>query len=310
MQLTTSSAVVVALSTLAGAAEPFIIAHRGASGERPEHTLAAYRLALEEGADYIEPDLRLTKDGIFIALHDGSLNRTTDVAAHPEFAGRAKLNKQGAPSWSPGDFTLAEIRTLRCRQGTAGRPKDFDGKEGIPTLEEAVLLVRTWNHDHKTRVGLIPELRGGAGAFVEFIHQHKLEAADAPPIYLQSFEPGTLKEVRSQLKFPAALLLSEAPAADKLSELKSAFDAVAVAKAACLKDDSAAWIKAAHRSGLQVIAWTFADPNFDPARFKSSQEEMEFCFRNGVDAVFTDFPAVGVKARRAFLASAPTAPPK
>jgi len=121
------------MSILANAAKPFIIAHRGASGERPEHTLAAYRLALEEGADYIEPDLRLTKDGVFIALHDASLNRTTDVATRPEFAGRAKPDKKGAPSWSPGDSTLAEIRTLRCHQGTAGRPKEFDNQEGIPT---------------------------------------------------------------------------------------------------------------------------------------------------------------------------------
>jgi glycerophosphoryl diester phosphodiesterase len=310
MQLITSAAVLVALPTLAGAAEPFIIAHRGASGERPEHTLGAYRLALEEGADYIEPDLRQTKDGIFIALHDGSLKRTTDVAAHPEFTGRAKPDKKGAPAWAPGDFTLAELRTLRCRHGTAGRPKDFDGQEGIPTLEEIVALVRTWNRDHQTRVGLIPELRGGAEAFVGFIRQHKLEAADAPPIYLQSFEAGTLKQVRQQLKFPSALLLSEAPATDKLPELKSAFDAVAVGKAACLKNDSATWIKAAHRHGLQVIAWTFAAPNFDQARFNSSQEEMECAFRNGVDAVFTDFPASGVKAKKVFLASTQASHPK
>jgi glycerophosphoryl diester phosphodiesterase len=76
----------------------------------------------------------MTKDGVFIALHDGSLKRTTDITAHPEFAERAKIDKKGAKYWVPEDFTLAEIRSLRCRQGAAGRPKDFDGQEGIPTL--------------------------------------------------------------------------------------------------------------------------------------------------------------------------------
>lgn len=293
--------ILIATATLASAAEPFVIAHRGASGERPEHTLAAYRLALEEGADYIEPDLRQTKDGVFIALHDASLNRTTDVASRTEFAKLARL-KLGVAAWFPGDFTLAEIRTLRCRQGIAGRPKEFDDKEGIPTLEEVVALVRTWNRDHQTRVGLIPELRGGAGAFVEFIREHKLEAPDAPPIYLQSFEASTLKTARQQLKFPAALLFSEAPAAEKLPAIKADFDAVAVGKAGCLKDNSAAWIKEAHRLGLQVIAWTFDGTSFDKTRFKSCQEEIECAFRNGVDGVFTDFPTSGVKAKRAFLA--------
>ena len=297
-----SHAILIATAALASAAEPFVIAHRGASGERPEHTLAAYRLALEEGADYIEPDLRQTKDGIFIALHDASLNRTTDVASHPEFAPLARL-KLGVAAWLPGDFTLAEIRTLRCRQGTTGRAKDFDGKEGIPTLEEIVALVRSWNRDHQTRVGLIPELRGGAEAFVEFIRQHKLEAPDAPPIYLQSFEASTLRTARRQLKFPAALLFSEAPAAEKLPAIKTDFDAVAVGKSGCLKDNSAAWIKEAHRLGLQVIAWTFDSTNFDKTRFKSCQEEIECAFRNGVDGVFTDFPASGIQAKKAFLAT-------
>jgi len=170
--------------------------------------------------------------------------------------------------------------------------------------------VRTWNRDHQTRVGLIPELRGGAEAFVEFVREQKLEAAEAPPLYLQSFEASTLKQVRQQLKFPAALLLSGTPGDDKLPELKASFDALALAKAACLKDNSAVWIKEARSHGLQVIAWTFDDANFDKARFKSSQEEMEYAFRKGVDAVFTDFPAIGVKARKVFLATAKASPPQ
>lgn len=300
----------LALALLAQAAEtapetapekPWIFAHRGASGERPEHTLGAYKLALEEGADYIEPDLRMTRDGVLIALHDGSLNRTTDVAAHPEFADRAKLDAKGGKYWVPADFTLAEIRTLRCRQGTAGRPKDFDGKEGIPTLAEILELLRAWNRDHQARAGMVPELRGGAEAFVAFVRENRLEDAGAPPVYLQSFEAGTLKKVRQQLRFPAAILLGQAPKPGELGELKKNFDAVAVAKAACLGPESAAWIAEAHAKGLQVIAWTFEDAAYDKSRFKSGQEEMLCALRNGVDAVFTDFPASGAKAKKAFL---------
>lgn len=287
------------LLTLSMHGGPFIIAHRGASGERPEHTLGAYRLALEQGADYIEPDLRLTKDGVLIALHDSSLNRTTDVAAHPEFAHLAKLDKKGNKVWEPSDFSLSEIRALRTRQGTVGRPKDFDGQEGIPTLQEVLALLMTWNHEHHMRAGLMPELRGGADAFVEFVRINRLESRDAPPVYLQSFEVSTLKKIREQIKFPAALLLSKAPAVEHLPSLKADFDAVAVIKEGCLRADSADWIREAHRIGLKVIAWTFDDAKFDKTRFDSSAAEVYLVFKNGVDGIFTDFPASGVEARKA-----------
>lgn len=283
-------------------AAPLIIAHRGASGERPEHTLSAYKLALEQGADYIEPDLRSTKDGVLIALHDTSLNRTTDVAAHSEFAARAKYDRTGAKIWSPGDFTLAEIKSLRNRQGTKGRPNDFDGKEGIPTLLEIIELVQAWNREHHTRVGVIPELRGDADLFIEFAKKNGLATPEAPPVYLQSFEEDTLREVRRELGFPSALLSSQAPTLEQLPVIKASFDAVAVRKDACLKPDSAEWIKQAHHLGLKVIAWTFDDAKFDKTRFKSSVEEMQYAFRNGIDALFTDFPSSGVQARDSFNA--------
>lgn len=290
----------MSLLTLSMQAEPFIIAHRGASGTLPEHTIGAYRLALEQGADYIEPDLRLTKDGVFIALHDSSLNRTTDVVAHLEFAHLAKLDRNGNKVWEPGDFLLSEIRALRTRQGTTGRARDFDGKEGIPTLEEIISLVRTWNKEHNIRAGLMPELRGDADAFVQFVRSSSLESEEAPPVYLQSFEAGTLKRVREQLKFPAALLMSKAPAIESLPELKADFDAVAVIKDGCVNANSAEWIRVAHSIGLKVIAWTFDDAKFDKTRFHSSGEEIQFAFKNGVDAIFTDFPASGVEAKKAF----------
>jgi len=278
-------------------ADPFVIAHRGASGERPEHTLAAYRLALEQAVDYIEPDLRSTKDGVLIALHDATLNRTTDVALHPEFADRAKLDKKGQKIWMPQDFLLSEIRILRTKQGTQGRTALFDGTEGIPTLEEVVNLVRGWNRAHNARVGLMPELRGDADAFIKFAQKHHLKDDKALPIYLQSFEERTLKRVREELGFPGALLMGKAPSIEKLSQLKNSFTAVAVGKDDCMKPDSITWVAEAHRLGLKVIAWTFDDARFDRNRFQSSVDEMRFAFENGVDGVFTDYPASGVSAR-------------
>ena len=178
-----------------------VLAHRGASAVRPEHTLGGYQLAMELGADYIEPDLRRTKDGVFIALHDDSLNRTTDVAAKPEFAARARKDNKGRPYWFPADFTLAEIKTLRTKQANSRRSAQFDNKEAIPTLEEIVNLARAYRVKTGRIVGLIPELRGDADAFVTFVREHGLEEpARGVPLYLQSFNLGDLKKALPQLR--------------------------------------------------------------------------------------------------------------
>ena len=176
---------------------------------------------------------------------------------------------------------------------------EFDGRETIPTLEEIVALVREWNREHRANVGIVPELRGHAEAFIAFARQHKLGEAGAPPVVLQSFEAGTLRTAREALHFPSALLVGKRPEIAKVREMKGVFDAVAVGKAGCLDEDSKAWIAEVHALGMQVIAWTFDDARFDAKRFPSSQAEMEFAFRSGVDAIFTDFPASGVKARAA-----------
>lgn len=276
---------------------PWIFAHRGASGERPEHTVSAYRLALEQGADFIEPDLRISKDGVFIALHDATLNRTTDIATLSEFEDRTRTDKEGNSLWFPVDFTLAELRTLKCRQGTGRRSKEYDGTETIPTLAEIVALVRAWNREHGTKVGIVPELRGSAEAFIAFAKDQQLGVPGDLPVYLQSFEAGTLRTVREALGFPAALLTSARPELEKVQEFRGVFDAIAVGRAGCLSEDSKEWISKVHAMGMHVIAWTFDDASFDKTRFTSSAEEMMEAFRNGVDAVFTDHPSIGTKAR-------------
>jgi glycerophosphoryl diester phosphodiesterase len=122
---------------------PLVIGHRGASGYLPEHTLEAYRLAIKLGADYIEPDLVTTKDGVLIARHEPYITTSTDVADHPEFADRKTtkvVDGESIEGWFASDFTLAEIKTLGAKQMRAGRPTEFDGKFKVPTLQEVIDL--------------------------------------------------------------------------------------------------------------------------------------------------------------------------
>lgn len=277
-----------------------VFAHRGASALRPEHTLGGYQLAMELGADYVEPDLRMTKDGVFIALHDNSLNRTTDVAIKPEFVAKARHDDKGKPYWVPEDFTLAELKTLRTRQATAKRPAEFDGLETIPTLEEIVALVRAYTAKTGRKVGLVPELRGHADAFVKFVRDQRLEDPDqGVPLYLQSFSLGDLKRALPQLKSPGALLLSEWPNPKQLETLKQEVDAVAVIRNLVLAEDAKERIAEMHAAGFDVIAWTFADDAFGK-RFKNSREELELALANGTDAFFTDSTATGAEVRGQF----------
>lgn len=286
---------------------PLVFAHRGSSGERPEHTLAAYKLAMQQGADFIELDLRLTKDGVFICLHDPTLERTTDIASRPEFAGRAKPDKKGVLRWHAADFTLAETKTLKCRQGHAGRPADFDGRDGIPTFAEIVELVRAHNAAHRTRVGITPELKNGDVArFLEFVRKHELEAGGragaAVPLHVQSFDLATVVAVRSQLVSPCVWLVSKRPDEVQLAEVAGRIDGISIAKDALLADDPAAYCARLHAAGYCVVSWTFADDMFDAKRFTSADDELAAALAAGVDALFTDFPASAAAARDRFVA--------
>lgn len=141
------------------ARRPVVIAHRGASGERPEHTLASYRLAIQQGADFIEPDLVMTRDGVLVCRHENEISGTTDVSARSEFAGLRKgktVDGVSAEGWWVEDFTLAELKTLRCKERLPQlRPANtaYDGQEEIPTFAEVLALARERN------VGVYPELK-------------------------------------------------------------------------------------------------------------------------------------------------------
>ena len=143
-------------------AEPLVIGHRGASGYRPEHTLAAYRLAAEQGADFVEPDLVSTKDGVLVARHENEIGGTTDVASHPEFAGRRTtkvIDGAALTGWFTEDFTLAELKTLRAKERIpATRPQNtaYDGRFEVPTFQEVLDLRKRLSKQHRRPLGVYP----------------------------------------------------------------------------------------------------------------------------------------------------------
>lgn len=188
--------------------EPLVIAHRGASGYLPEHTLAGYELAIDQGADFIEPDLVMTRDGHLVVRHDLNLESTTDVAAHTEFAGRRRtMAVDGVPEvgWFVPDFTLAELRTLRIVQRYPDRSHAFDGRYRIPTFEEVLELARRRSHEERRPIGVYPEtkhptLHRSLGlplepAVVRALARLGWDRRDAP-VLLQSFEPSSLQRLR------------------------------------------------------------------------------------------------------------------
>lgn len=282
---------------------PLVFAHRGACGERPEHTLSSYQLAMEQGADYIEPDLRLTKDGVLVALHDATLNRTTDVADHPEFADRSTPEKKtGRPLWWIKDFTLAELKALRTRQSIGRRPRDYDGQGTIPTLSEVVRLVHEFNRQHGTRIGLTPELREGADQFLNWLAtegQALGVGTAALPLHLQSFDLGTVIRVRAATRVPCVWLVSRRPTPEKLAEIGGKVDGLSLSKTALFESDPVGYCSQLHDLGYCVVCWTFADDGFDSKRFSSARDELDAALAAGVDAFFTDFPASGIAARDA-----------
>ena len=193
------------------AARPQVIAHRGASAQLPEHTLAAYARAIADGADLIEPDLVMTRDGVLVARHENEIGATTDVAGHPRFAARrtAKLiDGERVEGWFTEDFTLAELKTLRARERLpALRGTAHDGQHAIATLEEIIELLAAENARRDRAVGLIPEIKHGtwfaqAGLPMERRLLDTLRAhacTRAVPVVIQSFEQGNLRALRRDL---------------------------------------------------------------------------------------------------------------
>ncbi|MFO7276275.1 MAG: glycerophosphodiester phosphodiesterase [Pseudomonadota bacterium] len=206
-----------ARSTPAGPG-PILVAHRGASGYAPEHTLEAYRLAIEQGADFIEPDLVMTRDGVLVARHENEIGGTTDVAQHPRFADRRTTKLvDGVPveGWFVEDFTLEELKTLRARERIPQlRPENawLDGRFEIPTLEEILALVQEMQAVRVAAgdarpIGIYPETKHPSHfaalglpmeeALLETLGRWGYTDA-AAPVYIQSFETANLRRLREQ----------------------------------------------------------------------------------------------------------------
>lgn len=193
------------------AAKALVIAHRGASAALPEHTLAAYARAIEDGADYIEPDLVATRDGVLVARHENEIGGTTDVAAHRAFADRKTtrdVDGQAIEGWFVEDFTLDELRTLRARERIPQlRGSAHDGLHPVPTFDEIVALVARESAARGRVIGLIPELKHSThfGARGLALEDRLLDALAAhpytrrAPVVIQSFEVGNLRALRAKL---------------------------------------------------------------------------------------------------------------
>jgi glycerophosphoryl diester phosphodiesterase len=206
------------LNTLNGAA-PIVIGHRGASGELPEHTLEAYKLAIERGADFVEPDLVATSDGVLIARHEPFLGTTTDVASRPEFADRRRNGMiDGAlieNEFFASDFTLAEIKTLRAVMPQGFRTQAFNGVFQIPTLQEVIELVQQVERETGKKIGIYPETKhptyhDDLGLSLEEPLLATLERTgftDPSRVFIQSFEVANLKELSTKTDIPLVQLL-------------------------------------------------------------------------------------------------------
>lgn len=309
-------------------ATPLVIAHRGASAERPEHTLEAYDLAIAEGADFIEPDLVMTRDGVLVARHENEISETTDIADRPEFAARRTTRTiDGRPvtGWFTEDFTLAELRTPRARERLPElRPANtaFDGRFAVPTLADIIALARRRSRETGRTVGIYPELKHptyfrGIGlpmeeALVAELAHHGLTRRDSP-VFVQSFEVGVLERLDRLTEVRLVQLLNDEGAPfDRpdlpyrpmatpagLAAIARYADGVGPAKALILPRDAAGrttaptrFVADAHAAGLLVHPWTFRPENaFLPADLCRGKDPAG---RGDLSAELTLFLAQGI----------------
>jgi glycerophosphoryl diester phosphodiesterase len=291
--------------------QPLVIGHRGASGYFPEHTLPSYALAILQGADYIEPDLVATRDGVLVARHENEIGGTTDVATHPEFDSRRRtqvIDGIAMSGWFTEDFTFAELKTLRARERIPElRPANaaHDGQFAIPAFGEILEFLAAVNTTRRV-AGLAP-----VGVYPETKHPTHFSRAGLPleplllaglrsglgeaPVFIQSFEVGNLKLLHEQCDWPLVqLMAAEGGPADGQEQscsyagMTSPEGLQAVARYAqvigvqksmvCAETPrgglvATGLVQRAHASNLHVHAWTFrAENQFLPAQFKAGSD--------------------------------------
>ncbi len=293
---------------------PVVIAHRGASGHRPEHTVAAYTLAVQMGADFIEPDLVSTKDGVLIARHENEIGGTTDVAQKfPDRKTRKIVDGDTMTGWFTEDFTLAELRTLRAKERLPFRSHAYDGQFAIPTFDEVLALADSLGRARGRVVGVYPETKHptyhrsiGLPLEEKLLAALKARALDdrKAPVFIQSFEDGNLRTLRGQTTVKLVYLTSTPLSAERLRDIATFADGVGVNQRLVVGADSAAaptsLIRDAHAAGLAVHVWTTrSEPVFLAKRYGGDPvAEVRELVRLGADGIFGDFPDVVVEGVR------------
>ncbi len=316
---------------------PLIIGHRGASGYRPEHTLAAYELAIQMGVDYIEPDLVSTKDNVLIARHENDITETTDVSDRSEFANRKatrKIDGKEVTGWFTEDFTLAEIKTLHAKERLPFRNHAFDGQFEIPTLQEIIDLAKRKSAQTGRTIGIYPETKHPTyfqsinlaleKPLVEILQANGYTSQDSP-IFIQSFEVENLKQLNKIIDVPLVQLLDEPQmqpydfvvkgdsrtyadltSPQELAQIADYADGLGPYKRLIVPEDedkrlqpATSLINDAHAVGMRVHTWTFRkEEQYLAPDYKGNPEmELEQFFKLGIDGVFSDFPDIAVSVR-------------
>jgi glycerophosphoryl diester phosphodiesterase len=303
-------------------AHPQIVAHRGACGYLPEHSLPAHQLAIDLKADYVEPDLCLTKDGIFVVMHDVLLDDTTNVASFPEFADRKTTkNVQGKSmtGFFVGDFTLSEIRQLRLRQRLSGtRTTLYDNLFSIPTFDEIMSLAQSTYSKTGRMIGIYPELKETAyhkslgfpmvdmfltslvkGGYEIKGENVSRDLSQVVPVLVQCFESEALLELKEKSDLPLLQLIGAMFPSDwteeKVGKLASYASAIGPEKSYFLifpYETVQKTVKLIHSHNLIIHPWTFRADGWIEKQFQLDfqKEQMFFYCCLGVDGLFTEFP--------------------
>lgn len=314
-----------------------VIAHRGASGYRPEHTPAAYRLAAAQGADYLEPDLVATLDGVLVCRHENEISGTTDVAEHPVFADR-RITKivdgEAVTGWFVEDFTYAELRMLRARErmpALRSANTAYDCTEEVPTFDDVVALARQESQRLGRTIGVIPEIKHPTyfrrlGLPLEELLTERILALGLRPdeIMIQSFEPTSLRRLAVMTRVPLVQLVdSESSPYDflrvgdgrtftdlldpaGLREISTYAQILAPHKDLVIPrtptgalGEPTRLVDQAHRAGLGVQAWTFrAERRFLPTDTDFRTELSRFASL-GLQGIFSDHPDIAAATLKA-----------
>ncbi len=332
---TTTSKPPEAQSSIRPASKILVIGHRGASGHRPEHTLASYNLAIDMGADFIEPDLVATKDGVLIARHENEISGTTDVAI--KFPTRKKTKSMDGvkvTGWFTEDFTLKELKTLRAKERLPSRDQSYNGKFQIPTFSEVLELAAKRSREIGREIGVYPETKhptyfSSIGQPLEPLVAKELKRVGwdkkESPVIVQSFELSSLRRLKDLIGCRLVYLLEEAEMRpfdgviagdprtygdytkpEELKKLSTWLFGIGPYKRLIVPADKngklmkpTSLIEDAHRVGLSVHAYTFrGDQPFLAKEYEGNPGlEYKQFFDLGVDGVFSDFPDQAVRAR-------------